>query len=145
VLYIGKPVPLNFEVDDIVTKMALGIDFTLRDVQSTLKEKGHPWLLAKGFRNAALLTEFWNFPGVKSCEEEKFTLLQNDKTVQTGQANSMIFDFQALLKYIYENFSLGEGDVIFTGTPEGVGPIRHGDEFRLMWGKREKGSFRVKL
>ena len=145
VLYIGKPVPEQFKVDDIVTQLALGIDFTLRDVQTTLKEKGHPWLLAKGFKNAALLTKFWDFPGVETCEQETFTLLQNDKVVQKGQAKSMIFNFQVLLQYIYENFGLAEGDVIFTGTPEGVGPIHHEDEFRLLWGEKEKGSFRVKL
>lgn len=143
VLYIGKEVSRPIQVDNVVTKMALGVDFTLRDVQSTLKKKGHPWLLAKGFKNAALLTEFWNFPGQSACEQKEFSLVQDGKIVQKGNIKSMIFNFQTLIKYIDDYFGLKEGDIIFTGTPEGVGPIHNNDEFKLCWGSESKGVFSV--
>lgn len=143
VLYVGAQVSGSTKVNDIVTKMALGVDFTLRDVQTKLKEKGHPWLLAKGFKNAALLTEFWDFPGEANCQSEDFMLIKNNKIVQKGQAQEMIFNLQTLIDYIHHTFGLSEGDVIFTGTPKGVGSVRHGDQFKLLWGVEEKGRFGI--
>lgn len=145
VLYIGKEVTDNFLADDIVTKMALGIDFTLRDVQTKLKSKGHPWLRAKGIRNSALLTSFWDFPGTEMCEQNQFTLICNNKIVQQGQADAMVFDFQTLLEYIHEHYGLGVGDMIYTGTPAGVGSIKADDKLELYWGDSLKGSFIVKM
>jgi len=141
VLYIGKKVPNLFQVDDIVTKMALGVDFTLRDVQTDLKNKGYPWLLAKGFRNSAAVTEFWDFPGVTEAEKTDFFLVKNNTIVQEGLGKSMIFNFQNVLEYINKNFGLQEGDIIFTGTPEGVGSISAKDQYILKWGSEIKGSF----
>jgi len=143
VLYIGKDIEYPVQVDDVVSNMAMGIDFTLRDIQSQLKDKGHPWLLAKGFKNAALLTEFWDFPGEKASGDSDFTLVQNDKTVQQGNIHSMIFDFKSLITYIDRHFGLKKGDIIFTGTPEGVGPIQNKDDFKLYWNKELKGRFTV--
>lgn len=143
VLYIGKEVTRPLQVDNIVTKMALGIDFTLRDVQSALKEKGHPWLLAKGFKNATLLTNFWEFPGQTACEQEDFSLIKNARIVQQGNIKSLIFNFQNLIEYIDDHFGLTSGDIIFTGTPEGVGPITDKDELKLFWNEELKGSFQV--
>ena len=143
VLYIGNEVKDGFTVEDIVTEMALGVDLTLRDVQSSLKKKGHPWLLAKGFRNAAIVTDFWNFPGVEQLKDVEFSLLRSKKTVQSGNIKSVIFDFQTLLEYIHTEIGLRKGDVIYTGTPEGVGPIKDEEEYILKWGNEVKGSFIV--
>ncbi len=143
VLYIGNEVKPGFTVDEVVTKMALGVDFTLRDVQSELKKKGHPWLIAKGFRNSAIITEFWDFPGVEACKEVDFSLLKNEELVQQGNIQSVIFDFQTLLEYVHEHIGLRPGDIIFTGTPEGVGPISDKEKYVLKWGDEEKGSFIV--
>lgn len=145
VLYVGKPVADGFSVDDVVTDMALGIDMTMRDVQSELKRKGHPWLIAKGFQNAAVMTDFWTFPGVDACEKVDFSLDKNDACVQLGNTKDLIFDFQTLLAYIHEHVGLKQGDVIFTGTPEGVGPIANNDTFSLFWGSERKGQFHVQL
>lgn len=145
VLYIGKPVTDSFSVNDVVTKMALGVDMTLRDEQSELKRKGHPWLIAKGFRNAAVLTDFWDYPGEDVCQEVDFSLYKNGGCVQSGNTSNLIFDFQTLLTYIHQHVGLSEGDVIFTGTPHGVGPIANNDLFGLKWGNEEKGRFRVKM
>ena len=143
VLYIGNDVKDGFTVEDIVTQMALGIDLTLRDVQSALKKKGHPWLVAKGFRNAAIVTDFWDFPGVEQTKDVEFTLERARETVQQGNIQSIIFDFQTLLKYIHQEIGLTKGDLIYTGTPEGVGPITDGEVYTLKWNNEVKGSFTV--
>jgi len=146
VLKISKDVGREaIQTDDIIGEMALGIDFTKRDVQTTLKEKGHPWLLAKGFKNATVLTDFWRFPGEKMCNEKAFSLVKNGNVVQKGNTSQLIFSFKHLLEYIHEHFELRQGDIIFTGTPEGVGPICDGDHFQLYWGKELKGSFEVRM
>lgn len=143
VLYVGNDVRDGFRTEDVITKMALGIDFTLRDVQSTLKKKGHPWLIAKGFRNSGILTDFWDFPGIEKSKEKDFTLLRNNETVQYGNINALIFDYQTLLEYIHQEIGLNKGDIVYTGTPEGVGPIADQEEYILKWGDEVKGSFIV--
>ncbi|MFK3938636.1 fumarylacetoacetate hydrolase family protein [Alkalihalobacillus sp. NPDC078783] len=142
VLKIGRS-PNSDSVNDRVVEMALGIDLTLRDLQSTLKKKGHPWERAKGFRNSAILTPFWSFPSVEDIEHTTFTLKKNGETVQYGNSTQMLFNFQQLIDECEQAFGLDEGDIIFTGTPEGVGPISEGDHFTLIWGEEEKGSFTV--
>ncbi|MGN7311602.1 fumarylacetoacetate hydrolase family protein [Alkalicoccobacillus gibsonii] len=142
VLKIGKSSDSQ-SVNDRVVEMSLGIDLTLRDLQSTLKKKGHPWERAKGFRNSAILTPFWSFSSVEDIEHTTFTLKKNGETVQYGNSTQMLFNFQQLVDECEQAFGLGEGDVIFTGTPEGVGPISDGDVFTLFWGEEEKGSFTV--
>jgi 2-keto-4-pentenoate hydratase/2-oxohepta-3-ene-1,7-dioic acid hydratase in catechol pathway len=145
VLSIGKEIPAEFEVEDVVGEIALGIDFTLRDEQAKLKEKGHPWLKAKGFKNAAIVTDFWSFPGVATCKETEFSLVKNGDVVQAGIITDMMFDFKRIIEECHYYFGLNKGDVIYTGTPEGVGAIEHGDEFKLVWGTEEKGSFIVQM
>lgn len=142
VLKIGKPTD-SHSVNDRVVEMALGIDLTLRDLQSKLKKKGHPWERAKGFRNSAILTPFWSFTSVEDIEQTTFTLKKNGETVQYGNSTQMLFNFQQLVDECEQAFGLHEGDIIFTGTPEGVGPISEGDHFTLFWGEEEKGSFTV--
>src|SRR5699024_1958183 len=106
VLYVGQPVTEGFSVEDVVTKMALGLDMTLRDEQAILKKKGHPWLVAKGFQHAAVVTDFWDYPGIQACKEHDFSLYQNGKCVQSGNINDLIFDFQSLLTYIHGHIGL---------------------------------------
>ncbi|NOK24194.1 FAA hydrolase family protein, partial [Corallococcus carmarthensis] len=84
VIRIGRPYEKGIKVDDIVDGMAVGIDFTLRDVQNELKKKSYPWLLAKGFPNSAVLTKFIAFPGVEGCKTTNFALLKNGEQVQVG-------------------------------------------------------------
>ena len=133
VLRIARPVTVGTPVDEAVSHMGLGIDFTLRDVQSKLKKKGHPWLPAKGFPNSAVLTTFMLFPGLKACESKSFSLFKNQKRVQRGKIDDMIFSPQQLVDYCAEHFGLGEGDIIFTGTPAGVGKVEENDHLELYW------------
>ncbi|WP_245669687.1 fumarylacetoacetate hydrolase family protein [Desulfuribacillus alkaliarsenatis] len=145
VIHIGQDYIDGITVDEIVDKMAIGIDFTLRDVQSALKEKGHPWLLAKGFPNSALLSPFIDFSGAEDCKRTSFALLKNGEQVQIGNISDMIFNLQIIIDYIAKNFGLGKGDIIFTGTPEGVGEVADNDEMQLKWGENILGGCRIIL
>lgn len=143
VLYISKPYEKGIRVDDIVDKMALGIDFTLRDIQTELKKKGLPWLRAKGFKNSAVLTRWLAFPGIEPLKDTDFVLLKNDAEVQRGNIEEMIFGPQTLIDFAGEHFGLGPGDLLYTGTPSGVGPAESGDRFTLKWGNDVLGTFSI--
>lgn len=145
VVHIGKPHQPGMKVAELVDRMALGIDFTLRDVQSELKKKGHPWLLAKGFPNSAVITEFRPFPGEDVCKTIDFSLRKNGEQVQRGNIRDMLFDLQTIVDFASVHFGLGVGDLIYTGTPAGVGPVADGDLLELLWGDEVIGSCRVKL
>ena len=145
VLHISKPYLEGMHVDELVDKMALGVDFTLRDVQSELKKKGHPWLLSKGFINSAAITKLIDFPGMEACKRTDFTLVKNGEEVQHGNSKDMIFNFQVLIDFVGKNFGLDKGDLIYTGTPAGVGPTESGDHFQLNWGNETLGEFTVSL
>lgn len=145
VIHIGKPYKKGLSVDEIVDKMALGIDFTLREVQGELKKKGLPWLLAKGFPNSALITPFIPFPGEENLKKTNFSLWKNGERVQCGNIEEMIFSLQIQIDFVAEHFGLGEGDIIYTGTPAGVGAIAHGDYLSLRWGEDTLGECRIVL
>lgn len=145
VIRIGKPYEKGIKVDELVDGMAMGIDFTLRHVQSELKEKGYPWLLAKGFPNAAVISKFISFPGVEECKKVTFALAKNGETVQQGNIQAMQFDLQTLVDFSALHLGLGKGDIIFTGTPEGVGPVLDGDRMSLLWDDQVLGDCVIKL
>ncbi|MEH7012795.1 fumarylacetoacetate hydrolase family protein [Neobacillus niacini] len=145
VIRIGKPYEKGIKVEELVDSMAIGIDFTLRVVQSELKKKGHPWLLAKGFPNSALVSKFISFPSIEEMKMIDFSLLKNGETVQQGNIKNMIFDLQTIIDFTALNFGLGEGDLIFTGTPEGVGPVSNKDHLTLLWGNSVLGECFIKL
>ncbi len=145
VLHIGRAYEKGISVNELVDVMTIGIDFTLRDVQSELKKKGQPWLLAKGFPYSAVIGSFLPFPGVEACKQIDFSLIQNDKRVQHGNITNLIFDLQTIIDYTAQHFGLGNGDLIFTGTPEGVGPTVNGDHFSIQWGEESIGHFHVKM
>jgi 2-keto-4-pentenoate hydratase/2-oxohepta-3-ene-1,7-dioic acid hydratase in catechol pathway len=101
---------------------AVGIDLTARDFQEQAKKKGEPWTRAKGFKGAAAIGAF-----VDAWPPFKFRLSVNGRLRQTGNTRDMIFSFDRVLSYIDENFGLGPGDVVFTGTPAGVASLASGD------------------
>lgn len=106
--------------------IALGIDFTARDLQSRLKAQGHPWEIAKAFDHSAAVSDFIPLPE-DSSNGIHFELRKNGEVVQTGDSRDMIFSFNDLIVYSSRFFKLQTGDYFFTGTPAGVGPIRVGD------------------
>ncbi|MFP7333233.1 fumarylacetoacetate hydrolase family protein [Shouchella clausii] len=145
VLKIDKDMEDGDTLDDVVTEMAIGVDLTLRDLQSKLKQKGHPWLRAKGFRNSAILTPFFPFPGEQESKSIDFSLEQNGEVVQLGNTENMLFSFSEIVQECHLAFGLKKGDLLFTGTPEGVGAIADNDQFNLAFQGETKGTFFVRM
>lgn len=140
VLRIGHWVEPGMTAAEAVDAFALGIDFTLRDVQDILKQKGHPWLAAKGMLNSAPVTRFLPFPGTKTLERTIFALHNNGQLVQEGRAEEMLFSLDMLIEYTARHYGLGEGDLLFTGTPAGVGGAQAGDRLAVSWDGKQLGS-----
>ncbi|MDH3243489.1 MAG: fumarylacetoacetate hydrolase family protein [Saprospiraceae bacterium] len=115
------------QADSFYEELTVGIDFTARDVQQKLKEKGHPWELAKAFDNSAVLGRFIHKDSLTEANQLKFSLLKNEEVVQNGNTSDMIFDFASIITYTSQFFKLQAGDLIYTGTPAGVGPVKIGD------------------
>lgn len=111
-------------------EVGLGIDFTARDVQSKLKAEGHPWEKAKSFDGSAVVSEkFIQLDSLgKNVQDLNFDLSINGSTVQSGSTTEMIFKVDDLISYISQFMTLKTGDLLFTGTPSGVGPVRSGDK-----------------
>ena len=109
--------------------ISVGIDFTARDLQNKLKEKGLPWEKAKAFDNAAILGEWHPLTSEILASPIRYTLSKNGTTVQTGDSSLMIFPLDKILAGITEYFTIYPGDLIYTGTPAGVGPTAKGDVF----------------
>ncbi len=107
-------------------EIGIGIDFTARDVQKKLKEKGLPWEKAKGFDGSAPVSQFIATEGL-NLSNLSFRLENNGKTVQQGTTADMLFDIDTLIEHISRYFTLKIGDLIFTGTPEGVARVEKGD------------------
>ncbi|ULQ53038.1 fumarylacetoacetate hydrolase family protein [Flavihumibacter fluvii] len=105
-----------------------GIDFTARDIQNELKEKGLPWEKAKAWDNSAVIGKWVPLDDIKNKKEITFSLLKNKEVVQEGNSNLMIFNFDKIVAHISNYFSVNIGDLIFTGTPAGVGECVVGDE-----------------
>ena len=121
----GKKIQKEF-AHNYYNQISLGIDFTARDIQSDLKSKGLPWEIAKGFDNSAPTGMFLSkeeFHG----SDEKYEIFLNGKLKQEGDTQLMIFNIDELISYISNYFTLKRGDLIFTGTPSGVGPVKIGD------------------
>lgn len=108
------------------SEVALGIDFTARDIQDACKAKGHPWEIAKGFDGSAVLSPFLPIDQVNRSAIE-FELRKNGNSVQNGNTKDLIFSFEDIIVYVSQYFKLQMGDLIYTGTPAGVGPVQIGD------------------
>ena len=108
--------------------ISVGIDFTARDIQNELKEKGLPWEKAKAWDNSAAVGKWVPTANLKNKKDIPFGLKKNGEEVQKGSSGQMIHDFDYLVSYISNYFSVNIGDLIFTGTPAGVGELVVGDE-----------------
>lgn len=124
--------------------ISAGIDFTARDIQNELKEKGLPWEKAKAWDNSAVIGKWLPVSGLKNKREIEFSLNKNQETVQKGNSADMLYDFDSLVSYISNYFSLNIGDVIFTGTPAGVGEVVVGDELEGFIDKESVFKLEVK-
>lgn len=128
---LGKTVPERFahRYYDAVT---VGIDFTARELQKKLREAGQPWDLCKGFDGAAALGEWVSKEKFRDVQAMHFHLDINGQTVQEGRTSDMIFSIDHIVSYISQFFTLKTGDIIYTGTPVGVGPV-HIDDHLEGW------------
>ena len=108
-------------------EIGLGIDFTARDIQQQLKEKGLPWEKAKGFDGSALIGEWFDKSNFEDINKLDFYLLKNGIVTQSGNSSQMIWKIDELISEISKFFTLKIGDIIFTGTPEGVGDVQEDD------------------
>jgi len=145
VAHVCQPYQQGMPLEDVIDKMALGIDFTLRDVQRELQKKSHPWLLAKGFPNSAVLSKWIDFPGFEACKQTSFSLWKNGENVQTGNIKDMLFDLPTIIAFTAEHFGLEKGDIIYTGTPPGVNSVADKDRFVLKWGETSLGEFSIEM
>lgn len=110
--------------------VGLGIDFTARDLQKVAKEKGLPWTLAKGFNNAAPVSEMLPMNRFADHGNLHFEMMLNGETKQKGDSAQMIFPIPVLIEFITRFITIKAGDLIFTGTPAGVGPVKPGDRIQ---------------
>ena len=125
---LGKNISKKF-ANTYYNEIGLGIDFTARDIQLECKAKGLPWEKAKAFDYSAPLSrEFIQKSEFKNIDDIAFSLEKNGEIVQNGNSQDMLFDFDHLICYISQFMTLKIGDLIFTGTPAGVGPVKIGDQ-----------------
>lgn len=122
----GHSISLN-EASNFIEGVAVGIDFTARDIQSRAKQEGKPWTVAKGFDTFAPVSHFIRPDESLNPDDLSIELKVNDKITQSGHTSNMIFPVTELINYLSSIFTLQPGDLIFTGTPEGVGPVKRGD------------------
>jgi len=124
---VGKHIQEKF-AHKYYDEIGLGIDFTARDLQKKLKEKGLPWEKAKGFDGSAVIGEKWlDKNSIEDLNNLKFSLQKNTVFVQQGNTGNMLWKIDEIIAYISKYFTLKIGDIIFTGTPEGVGKVEIND------------------
>lgn len=122
----GENIPED-KVDEYIFGYAIGLDMTLRDVQSKAKEKRLPWTVSKGFKTSAPISEIIPKNAIKNPMNINFDLRVNSNRIQFSNTNLMIFKINKLVSYISSIFSISKGDLIFTGTPSGITKLKHGD------------------
>jgi len=125
-------------------EIGLGIDFTARDLQMEQKKKGLPWEIAKAFDSSAPIGDFIHISELGDLNQIKLSLKKNEQIVQEGSSADMIFSIDKIIAYVSQFVSLKTGDLIFTGTPEGVGPVQIGDRLTGYLNDQEMFSFEVK-
>ena len=139
---VGKHISKKF-APKYYDEIGLGIDFTARDIQQQCKEKGLPWEKAKGFDGSAVIGRFMDKSTLPHVNELSFELLKNDEQVQKGHTSHMLWKVDELIEYVSQFFTLKKGDILFTGTPAGVGRVQEGD---VLIGKLQGEEFlKVKI
>jgi len=140
---VGKHIDKKF-AHKYYNEIGLGIDFTARDLQSALKAKGLPWEKAKAFDGAAVVGKWLSVDTFKNVNDINFTLQKNDATVQQGNTSHMLWKIDELIEYVSKYFTLKIGDIIFTGTPAGVGKVIANDKLKGFIENNEMFSITIK-
>lgn len=139
----GKSIDPKF-ANRYYDQIGLGIDFTARDLQEACKEKGHPWEIAKAFEGSAVISSEFISTEELDLSNISFSLYKNDKLVQQGTSADMIFSIDQIISYVSRFMTLKTGDLIYTGTPSGVGPIQIGDVLVGKIGDKEMFTTEIK-
>lgn len=140
----GKHVQPKF-ARDYYKEVSVGIDFTARDLQEQCKANGHPWEIAKAWNNSAVIGTFIPYEeALNPAGNIDFSLTKNEAIVQEGNTGQMLTDIDALICYISKFFMLKRGDIIFTGTPKGVGAVAVGDKLEGFIGTQSLMSCSIK-
>lgn len=126
---VGKNIDEKF-APKYYAEIGLGIDFTARDIQEQCKAKGLPWEKAKGFDHSAVISKFIPLSSITNSDNISFHLELNGKTVQVGATKDMLFSINSIIAYVSQYMTLKTGDLIFTGTPAGVGKVSIGDNLK---------------
>ena len=137
---VGKSISKRF-AHKYYDEISLGLDLTARDLQEECKEKGMPWEIAKGFDSSAPIGKWYQKKDLKSLD---FYLLKNGEKVQEGNPSQMVFDIDRIIEYVSKFMTLKKGDLIFTGTPSGVGKMEVNDVFEAYLDGRKTIDLRVK-
>lgn len=140
---LGKNIEAKF-AHRYYDEIGLGIDFTARDVQRHLIEKGLPWEKAKAFDSSAVLGKFLSREEIGDMEKILFSLKRNGEVVQSGDSQLMIFSFDTIIEHVSKYVTLKIGDLIYTGTPAGVGPVAIGDRLEGFIGEKKMFDIQVK-
>ncbi len=140
---LGKNIDEKF-AHRYYTELTVGIDFTARDLQRNLKEKGLPWEIAKGFDSSAAIGSFISKETFKSVQDINFHLDINSKKVQQGNTRNMIYSVDEIIAYVSQFFTLKIGDLIFTGTPAGVGSVKIDDHLEGYLGNKKLLDFNIR-
>ncbi|MCL4158540.1 UNVERIFIED_CONTAM: hypothetical protein GTU68_023407 [Idotea baltica] len=140
---VGKYIDKKF-AHKYYNEIGLGIDFTARDLQSQLKAKGLPWEKAKAFDGAAVIGNWLPVSEVRNVNTIEFSLKKNDDIVQKGNTSHMLWKIDELIEYVSKYFTLKIGDIIFTGTPAGVGKVNANDKLKGYIENKELFSITVK-
>lgn len=125
-------------------EIGIGIDFTARDIQAVCKAKGLPWEKAKAFDHSAPVGQFLPKTSFARLDDIAFHLDLNGQTVQRGNTGDLLFSFDVLIAHVSQYFTLKTGDLIYTGTPEGVGPVQRGDRLQAFIGEQELLNFEIR-
>lgn len=140
---VGKYIDRKF-AHKYYDQISVGIDFTARDLQSQLKAKGLPWEKAKAFDGAAVVGQWISKSEVEDINNLNFSLLKNQEIVQQGNTNLMLWKIDELIEYVSKYFTLKIGDIIFTGTPAGVGKVNANDTLAGFIEDKQLFSIKVK-
>ena len=140
---MGKNIRKEF-AHKYYNEIGIGVDFTARDIQTKLKEKGLPWDKAKGFNGSAPISKFISKEKFANLKNLNFGLKLNGNQVQAGNTSMMLWNFDEIIEHISQYFTLKVGDIIFTGTPKGVGPVKIGDKLEAFIEGDKLMDFEVK-
>jgi acylpyruvate hydrolase len=139
----GKHIAEKF-ASNYYDEVGLGIDFTARDIQTQHKEKGLPWELAKAFDHSAAISAFLPKTDFADIYDLNFELQINKETRQNGHTANLLFSFEKIIAFVSQYITLKKGDLIFTGTPEGVGQVKQGDQLEAWLEGKQLLNFSVK-